>query len=479
MWKLTIEDDEGQRTSLDLNLEEYTVGRAEDNDIRLTERNVSRKHAILRLTVDGWEIVDEGSYNGTYVNGQRVAGDGAILSANDVIHIGDYRIELHDTAADQPVEDLRPRRPDRLICVIGPVPGHEFSLIGDVLQVGRAEDAAVSINHASVSRLHAELHNLGSSRWEVVDQGSSNGIRINGVELRRGIIEPGDALELGDVRLRFVAAGKFYRPVVDMSQQLPAMPFEGMTAGVGAPASQRRAGAIAAVLFVVVGLSVGAWSMFGRPTGDPHTGNPQPPVAETEEKAWEYLDKAKKYAADGDIEMAHNHLSQIPEDSPVTEDPEFRRLENEWADAQFRKAAAETDPEQKRALLNRISETTSVSADKRKRAADEALAIAPDDERDPPRPYSHVPGPPGPRTTGAGETPGPGTTTTKTKPEPDDKGSSGDKYDPSAIKASLQAKMAAGTATKSELRMLVSICSGDGDKACRNAAYARWKAMEE
>ena len=47
MWKLTIEDDEGQRTQLDLGHEEYTIGRAEDRHIRLTERNVSRRHARI------------------------------------------------------------------------------------------------------------------------------------------------------------------------------------------------------------------------------------------------------------------------------------------------------------------------------------------------------------------------------------------------------------------------------------------------
>lgn len=53
------------------------------------------------------------------------------------------------------------------------------------------------------------------------------------------------------------------------------------------------------------------------------------------------------------------------------------------------------------------------------------------------------------------------------------------KYDPTAIKASLLAKMRAGLASKSELRMLVAICSGDGDKPCRNEAYAAWKEMSE
>jgi hypothetical protein len=55
MWKLTIEDDEGKQTSLPLAHEEYTLGRGETNAIRLTDRNVSRKHSVLKKTA-GWVL---------------------------------------------------------------------------------------------------------------------------------------------------------------------------------------------------------------------------------------------------------------------------------------------------------------------------------------------------------------------------------------------------------------------------------------
>ncbi len=81
--------------------------------------------------------------------------------------------------------------------VVGPTPGAEFPLDGERLRSRRSEDATISIGHSSVSRLHAELIGLGSGRYEVVDKQSANGVRINGVELKRGLLEAGDALELG------------------------------------------------------------------------------------------------------------------------------------------------------------------------------------------------------------------------------------------------------------------------------------------
>ena len=75
MWKLTIEDDEGKQTQLPLAHEEYGIGRAETNAIRLTDRNISRSHATLKKNGQGWSVKDQSSYNGTYVNGVRVVGE--------------------------------------------------------------------------------------------------------------------------------------------------------------------------------------------------------------------------------------------------------------------------------------------------------------------------------------------------------------------------------------------------------------------
>src|SRR5882672_3051676 len=75
MWKLTIEDDEGKRTPLPLMRDEYSIGRGEENTVRLTERNISRKHAFLRRDGSVWVISDSASYNGSYANGVRITGD--------------------------------------------------------------------------------------------------------------------------------------------------------------------------------------------------------------------------------------------------------------------------------------------------------------------------------------------------------------------------------------------------------------------
>jgi len=68
MFKLVIQDDEGKTTVVPLIRDEITIGRKEGNTIRLTERNVSRRHARILRSNNEVQIEDLGSYNGIRVN---------------------------------------------------------------------------------------------------------------------------------------------------------------------------------------------------------------------------------------------------------------------------------------------------------------------------------------------------------------------------------------------------------------------------
>ena len=98
MHKLTIEDDEGKTVVVPLVRDELTVGRQEGNTIRLTERNVSRKHARFRKHEGGIVLEDLGSFNGLKVNGVRIAAL-TPLKDGDVVLLGDYRLTFRDDKA--------------------------------------------------------------------------------------------------------------------------------------------------------------------------------------------------------------------------------------------------------------------------------------------------------------------------------------------------------------------------------------------
>jgi ABC-type multidrug transport system ATPase subunit len=71
------------------------IGRAADNDLVLSDLTTSGHHAELRKTGDGkYQIVDLGSHNGTFVNGQPVTS--ATLTEKDIVSIGPATFRLVD-----------------------------------------------------------------------------------------------------------------------------------------------------------------------------------------------------------------------------------------------------------------------------------------------------------------------------------------------------------------------------------------------
>jgi ABC-type multidrug transport system ATPase subunit/pSer/pThr/pTyr-binding forkhead associated (FHA) protein len=72
-----------------------TIGRRPDNNVVVTDLGVSKLHAELRMTATGrYQIIDLGSHNGTYVNGNRV--NEAELTEDDIVSIGRATFRLAD-----------------------------------------------------------------------------------------------------------------------------------------------------------------------------------------------------------------------------------------------------------------------------------------------------------------------------------------------------------------------------------------------
>ncbi|WP_437943210.1 FHA domain-containing protein [Sorangium sp. So ce281] len=500
MWKLTIEDDEGKQTGLPLAHEEYALGRGESNSIRLTDRNVSRTHATLAKNGQGWVIRDLDSYNGTYVNGGRVNGE-QHLRHGDLVQLGDYRIEIVDEALSSAVTSPTPppgsrstahlplhTRPNRLVMVVGPTPGAEFPLDGERFTIGRSEDATISINHSSVSRLHAELISLGSGRYEVVDKQSANGVRINGVELKRGLLEAGDALELGDVRLRFVAAGKIFRagpdggPGVAPGAYGSVAPSAQSSRSLGG-ASKAMGLLLAVALLVVIAVIVATRARsHGSTTPEPDV---RPVVAAPAGDDAKMLDAAQEHLRSGDIDAAHRKLQEIAETSPVRETPRFKEIEERWAEGMFRQVEQAATKEDKLALLNEIAKTTGVPTALRARVAEVRRQVDPEAPPEPePEPVPQHAGSPAPWLPHPAPAPAPVPAPSASAPAPSASGaapaSSGlDSSSYPAQRRALEPKVWNGKASASEIKLLRAICIHQGDAVCRDKATAALDKLDK
>ncbi|MCX4732925.1 FHA domain-containing protein [Streptomyces sp. NBC_01363] len=72
------------------------IGRALENELVVSDLQVSRHHAEFHATPDGrFEIRDLGSHNGTYVNGQPLSKSGsALIGPNDIVGVGHSTFRL-------------------------------------------------------------------------------------------------------------------------------------------------------------------------------------------------------------------------------------------------------------------------------------------------------------------------------------------------------------------------------------------------
>jgi pSer/pThr/pTyr-binding forkhead associated (FHA) protein len=306
MFKLLIADDEGKTTVVPLVRDEVTIGRKEGNTIRLTERNVSRKHAKLRRVNGVFFVSDLKSFNGVRVNGRRIESETELKSGDQLV-IGDYQLTLQFEGTDQidtgPTTTAPMAAPDaaegptalvaappveagppaRLVMVSPPAPGAEFALTRPRLRIGRSEELEIWVNHRSISREHAEIA-IDHGTVMIRDLGSANGVRINGVDTKQGALKPGDVLELGQVRFRMVGAGEHFHFDAERTIQMDAV--------VG-PAPPNRTPLFIAAGIVAVALVAGAMvAVSGGGSATPTvtqiettqtlamTGGPSPAVAE-------------------------------------------------------------------------------------------------------------------------------------------------------------------------------------------------------
>lgn len=279
-FKLIIEDDEGKTTVYPLAEEPVSIGRREDNIVRLMERNVSRCHARLSQQAGGVFIEDLDSYNGVRVNGERIQGE-LEFREGDLVEIGDYHLALQraepaqaspEAARAEPPPPLAfadeaasfglplppfpsqtellapselPQLPSgeatllpgpserssvaRLICVSTEYAGQEFALTQPEIVIGRVDDNDIVIEHRSVSRNHAKILFDGDSH-KIIDLQSANGVLVNGEEYAMTDLRQGDHIEFGHVHFRFVPAGELYAPTAEEAEAMHA-------AGVEPPAS--------------------------------------------------------------------------------------------------------------------------------------------------------------------------------------------------------------------------------------------------
>jgi len=101
---------------------------------------------------------------------------------------------LDGDTAHPPQVELMVLEPERLKCRI---------VLEKEANIGRLSKCELQIDDHSVSRMHARVRLRGDGQYEVEDLDSHNGTIVNGDKVSRAVLDFGDEILLGIVRLRF------------------------------------------------------------------------------------------------------------------------------------------------------------------------------------------------------------------------------------------------------------------------------------
>lgn len=201
-----------------------SIGRASSSDVQLPDPTVSSSHASIRVHQTGYAAFDEGSTNGTFVNGTRIAaGRPKPLRSGDVVQVGAFAIAVEvavavpaSTSAEQTAAMARrlareilegrgeaPGAPT-LTVLNGPAEGRVVTVPEPpgALRIGRDEGCDLALSDADLSREHALVRRGDDGTW-IEDLGSKNGVSVNGRAVDRRRLRDRDEIELGKTTLFF------------------------------------------------------------------------------------------------------------------------------------------------------------------------------------------------------------------------------------------------------------------------------------
>jgi pSer/pThr/pTyr-binding forkhead associated (FHA) protein len=203
------------------------IGRKKDCDIPLDEPAASRDHAVIEEIGDSYYLTDQGSRNGTLVNGQRATGRIG-LRENDEITIGETRIKFTGAGSrnfgdeDDKTKVWDPKAPTgsgnnggkvepgdgnlefRLIFVEGPSQEVTAENWSGALSLGKAkENDVVLLDDDLVSGAHAKIVREGD-KFFIEDLNSTNGVFLNKRKVaRREQLTDGCRVRIGKSVARF------------------------------------------------------------------------------------------------------------------------------------------------------------------------------------------------------------------------------------------------------------------------------------
>lgn len=152
------------------------------------------------------------------------------------------------------VREIPDQQAGQLAVTTTELSGQQFKLNRTEMILGRTQDCEICLPHRSVSSRHAKIVYDGGI-YRILDLDSANGVLVNGEEYSRVDLRRGDTIELGHVRIRYMAPGDVYQPEPDLAMRDDGRTLVDAAAAeedqIRAPGSGKKFGLIALVVLVL------------------------------------------------------------------------------------------------------------------------------------------------------------------------------------------------------------------------------------
>lgn len=240
------------------------IGRSSECDVTIDSELLSRRHAEISIENGELHIVDLGSSNGTFLNGNKIqeatagAGDELRFDQQTFIIVGPSNAVPSSDAEEDDNTMMRPQVEDNDNTIIAAAHDpnetllmspadhateliatpqtlswlveqtnflHEPRIIlqGKFCQIGRGQDNDIVLSDSSVSKKHAQLA-FNNEQWVVTDLNSSNGVLVNDQRTDEAILQNGDRIKIGRLEFLFESDNE-----VTSGERLASVLFEETT----------------------------------------------------------------------------------------------------------------------------------------------------------------------------------------------------------------------------------------------------------
>ncbi len=226
---LIVSRDHKQLSTVSLTGETVVVGRSKQCQVHLDDADVSRRHTTIRAEDGLYFVANNGSMNGTLLNGRKLTAEEE-LKSGDVLTVGPYSLTFHADDSgmgaapgeDEPATRFMPSSaveeelPGRKIVrktaqgalhvkvsvLDGPLEGGTFEDWQGDLTIGRALDNNVVLLDDAVTTYHARIYEKADGYY-IEDLGSHNGTFVQGVKVSDEKLPRAAKIRIGVTTMQF------------------------------------------------------------------------------------------------------------------------------------------------------------------------------------------------------------------------------------------------------------------------------------